>query len=122
MTLHRFFVRADEVAGPRFPLPDAIGYQVLRVLRFGKLPALEAFSHGFRQKCHAGQMPRKLIVELGAQTLLFARTDFRDDALEFLAAENFRLKRRGALTHQFLEVLGQIADKVEEDRDDDKDR
>ncbi len=33
MTLHRFFVRPDEMAGPRFPLPDEIGHQVLRVLR-----------------------------------------------------------------------------------------
>jgi 16S rRNA (uracil1498-N3)-methyltransferase len=33
MTLHRFFVRPDEMAGSRFPLPDAVEYQVLRVLR-----------------------------------------------------------------------------------------
>jgi len=33
MTLHRFFVRPDEMAGERFPLPDEVGYQVLRVLR-----------------------------------------------------------------------------------------
>ncbi|HEX2194136.1 MAG TPA: RsmE family RNA methyltransferase [Candidatus Limnocylindria bacterium] len=33
MTLHRFFVRPDEMAGPRFALPDEIGHQVLRVLR-----------------------------------------------------------------------------------------
>ncbi len=33
MTLHRFFVPAHEMAGPRFPLPDGIDYQVSRVLR-----------------------------------------------------------------------------------------
>ncbi|HEX2141343.1 MAG TPA: RNA methyltransferase PUA domain-containing protein, partial [Candidatus Limnocylindria bacterium] len=33
MTPHRFFVRPDEMAGSRFPLPDQIEYQVLRVLR-----------------------------------------------------------------------------------------
>ena len=33
MTLHRFFVRPDEMAGSRFPLPDAVEHQVLRVLR-----------------------------------------------------------------------------------------
>jgi len=33
MTLHRFFVRPDEMAGERFPLPDEVGYQVQRVLR-----------------------------------------------------------------------------------------
>lgn len=33
MTLHRFFVRPDEMAGPQFPLPDEVAYQVRRVLR-----------------------------------------------------------------------------------------
>jgi 16S rRNA (uracil1498-N3)-methyltransferase len=33
VTLHRFFVRPDEMAGERFPLPGEVGYQVLRVLR-----------------------------------------------------------------------------------------
>ncbi len=33
MTLHRFFVLAEEMAGSRFPLPDGIDHQVLRVLR-----------------------------------------------------------------------------------------
>lgn len=33
VTLHRFFVRPDEMAGERFPLPEEVGYQVLRVLR-----------------------------------------------------------------------------------------
>jgi 16S rRNA (uracil1498-N3)-methyltransferase len=31
--MHRFFVRPDEMAGPRFPLPREIGHQVQRVLR-----------------------------------------------------------------------------------------
>lgn len=33
MTTHRFFVRPDEMAGDRFPLPDEVAYQALRVLR-----------------------------------------------------------------------------------------
>jgi len=33
VTLHRFFVRPDEISGERFPLPDEVGYQVRRVLR-----------------------------------------------------------------------------------------
>ena len=33
MTLHMFFVRPDEMAGGRFPLPDEVEHQVLRVLR-----------------------------------------------------------------------------------------
>ncbi len=33
MTLHRFFVRPEEMAGDRFPLPAAIERQVLAVLR-----------------------------------------------------------------------------------------
>ncbi len=33
MTLHRFFVRPDEMAGGSFPLPDTVEHQVLRVLR-----------------------------------------------------------------------------------------
>jgi 16S rRNA (uracil1498-N3)-methyltransferase len=33
MTLHRFFVPASEMAGTRFPLPDRVEYQALRVLR-----------------------------------------------------------------------------------------
>ncbi|HSM38138.1 MAG TPA: RsmE family RNA methyltransferase [Candidatus Limnocylindrales bacterium] len=33
MTVHRFFVSPSEMAGTRFPLPDAIEYQVQRVLR-----------------------------------------------------------------------------------------
>ena len=33
MTLHRFFVPAGDMAGSRFPLPDAIEHHVLRVLR-----------------------------------------------------------------------------------------
>lgn len=33
MTTHRFFVRPDEMAGGRFPLPEEVGYQALRVLR-----------------------------------------------------------------------------------------
>lgn len=33
MTLHRFFVPASEMTGERFPLPDGIDHQVLRVLR-----------------------------------------------------------------------------------------
>ena len=33
MTLHRFFVAADAMAGTRFPVPDEIAHQVQRVLR-----------------------------------------------------------------------------------------
>ena len=33
MTLHRFFVPPADIVGERFPLPDAIEHQVLRVLR-----------------------------------------------------------------------------------------
>ncbi len=33
MTLHRFFVRPDEMAGDRFPLPDGVEHQLLHVLR-----------------------------------------------------------------------------------------
>ena len=33
MTLHRFFVPGGDMAGSRFPLPDAVEHQVLRVLR-----------------------------------------------------------------------------------------
>jgi 16S rRNA (uracil1498-N3)-methyltransferase len=33
MTLHRFFVQPDAVAGDRFPLPETIAHQVTRVLR-----------------------------------------------------------------------------------------
>lgn len=31
--MHRFFVRPDEMAADRFPLPDEVAYQALRVLR-----------------------------------------------------------------------------------------
>jgi len=33
VTLHRFFVAADAMAGTRFPVPDEIAHQVQRVLR-----------------------------------------------------------------------------------------
>ena len=33
MTIHRFFVPASEMHGERFPLPDGVDHQVLRVLR-----------------------------------------------------------------------------------------
>jgi 16S rRNA (uracil1498-N3)-methyltransferase len=33
VTLHRFFVRPEAMAGDRFPLPPEIGHQVTRVLR-----------------------------------------------------------------------------------------
>lgn len=33
MTLHRFFVSAHEMTGGRFPLPDSVEHQLLRVLR-----------------------------------------------------------------------------------------
>jgi 16S rRNA (uracil1498-N3)-methyltransferase len=35
MTVHRFFVAPHEMAGDRFPLPEAIAHQVSRVLRLG---------------------------------------------------------------------------------------
>jgi len=35
MTIHRFFVEAEEVAGDRFPLPGSIERQVRTVLRMG---------------------------------------------------------------------------------------
>ena len=44
MTLHRFFVEPDEMAGERFPLPASVRHQVTRVLRLrdgGRLVLLD---------------------------------------------------------------------------------
>ena len=88
MTVHRFFVAPEEMAGDRFPLPPSIGRQVRTVLRLGEGDRLVLLpGDGSQALCRLEQggcrvEERSLVTSEPVHRLTVVQALLKGDALE----------------------------------------